>query len=78
MEGGNSIMKEKQENVIKHNEERPFNLRLQDEIDYATIGRHMRDVRRHYGYTQAQLSEILSLKPNATYPIHLQNTVFGR
>ena len=57
-------MKEKRENVIKHNEERPFNLRLQDEIDYATIGRHMRDVRRHYGYTQAQISEILSLKPN--------------
>ena len=57
-------MKEKQEKGFQHSEERPFNLQLQDEIDYATIGRHMRDVRRHYGYTQAQISEILSLKPN--------------
>lgn len=52
---------------IKENntyEDRPFNLQLQDEIDYATLGRHMREVRKSCKYTQAQISEILGLKPN--------------
>ncbi len=46
------------------NDKRPFNLQLQDEIDYVTLGRHMRDVRKALGYTQAQIAEILGLKPN--------------
>lgn len=45
-------------------EDRPYNLQLQDEIDYATLGHHMRDVRKTHQYTQAQMSEILGLKPN--------------
>lgn len=45
-------------------EERPYNLQLQDEIDYVTLGHHLRDVRKAHQYTQAQISEILGLKPN--------------
>lgn len=49
---------------IKQIEERSFNLQLQAEIDYVTLGRHMKDVRKAKKYTQAQISEILGLKPN--------------
>lgn len=54
----------KENNELDCIEERPYNLQLQDEIDYATLGRHMRDVRKAHSYTQAQISEILGLKPN--------------
>ena len=54
----------KENNELDGIEERPYNLQLQDEIDYATLGRHMRDVRKAHSYTQAQISEILGLKPN--------------
>lgn len=57
-------MKTKPENVVDKNDERPFNLLLQEEIDYVTLGRHMRETRKALNYTQAQISEILGLKPN--------------
>lgn len=57
-------MKTKPENVVDKNDERPFNLLLQEEIDYMTLGRHMRETRKALNYTQAQISEILGLKPN--------------
>lgn len=57
-------MKNKYEAGNNCNEERPYNLQLQDEIDYVTLGHHLRDVRKAQPYTQAQISEILGLKPN--------------
>lgn len=57
-------MKKHAEVEIKQIEERSFNLQLQAEIDYVTLGRHMKDVRKAKKYTQAQISEILGLKPN--------------
>lgn len=57
-------MKDKHETENNCIEERPYNLQLQDEIDYVTLGRHLRDVRKAHPYTQAQISEILGLKPN--------------
>ena len=57
-------MKDKHEVENNCIEERPYNLQLQDEIDYVTLGRHLRDVRKAHPYTQAQISEILGLKPN--------------
>ncbi len=57
-------MKDQYENLFEQKDERPFNLQLQDEIDYATVGHHMRDVRKKLDYTQAQIAEILGLKPN--------------
>lgn len=57
-------MKDKHETENNCSEERPYNLQLQDEIDYVTLGHHLRDVRKAHPYTQAQISEILGLKPN--------------
>lgn len=57
-------MKDKHETENHCSEERPYNLQLKDEIDYATLGRHMREVRQAHSYTQAQISEILGLTPN--------------
>ena len=57
-------MKEKRENVVKPNKERSANLRLQDEIDHVTLGRNIQSVRKSKKYTQAQIAEILGLKPN--------------
>ncbi len=45
-------------------EGRARNVQLQNEIDYAAIGRHMRDVRKTLAYTQAQFSELLGMSPN--------------
>lgn len=54
-----------QKNSSEEKKERCLNnLQLQDEIDYVTIGRHMRDVRKNLHFTQAQLSERMGLKPN--------------
>lgn len=57
-------MKDRYETENNCSEERPYNLQLQDEIDYVTLGHHLRDVRKAHPYTQAQISEILGLKPN--------------
>ena len=57
-------MKDKHEAENNSPEERPYNLQLQDEIDYVTLGHHLRDVRKAQPYTKAQISEILGLKPN--------------
>ena len=57
-------MRKTTEHPASMSDERPFNLQLQDEIDYVTLGHHMRDVRKGLDYTQAQLAEILGLKPN--------------
>lgn len=57
-------MKKHAEVEINQIEERSFNLQLQAEIDYVTLGHHMKDVRKAKKYTQAQISEILGLKPN--------------
>lgn len=47
-----------------YNEESNANLLLQSQIDYETIGAHMSVIRHDLAYTQAQLAEILGLKPN--------------
>ncbi len=57
-------MKDRYKTENNCNDERPYNLQLQDEIDYETLGHHLRDVRKAHAYTQAQISEILGLKPN--------------
>ena len=57
-------MKDKHEAENNCPEERPYNLQLQDEIDYVTLGHHLRNVRKAHPYTQAQISEILGLRPN--------------
>lgn len=40
------------------------NALLQEEIDYEVFGQHLRMVRRKLGFTQAQFSEKMGLKPN--------------
>lgn len=45
-------------------DERPNNIQLQYEIDYETLGCHMRAVRKAIGCTQAQLADVLGLRTN--------------
>ena len=56
----------KDNHMVENNckEERPYNLQLQDEIDYKTLGHHLRDIRKALQYTQAQIAELLGLMPN--------------
>lgn len=44
--------------------EKTANALLQEEIDYAVFGQHLRMVRKRMGLTQAQFSEKMGLKPN--------------
>lgn len=57
MNKGRESKNEQRENI-------PFNLQLQAEIDYKTFGRRLSAVRKKLGYTQAQFSEMMGLKPN--------------
>lgn len=45
-------------------EGRAMNYQLQKEIDYVTIGRHMKEVRKSLSLTQAQFSEKVGMSPN--------------
>jgi transcriptional regulator with XRE-family HTH domain len=45
-------------------EGRARNYQLQEEIDYATIGRHMREYRKAKNYTQARFAELLGMSAN--------------
>lgn len=61
--GGGNIMNMNDRNAKKP-EGREMNYQLQKEIDYVTIGRHMKEVRKRLGYTQAQFSELMGMSPN--------------
>ena len=45
-------------------EGRDMNCLLQQTIDYAAIGRHMRLIRKKLGMTQAQMAELLGMSAN--------------